>query len=67
VSLEDNIKTGKTVYPFCCIIRSDPVVFVFNILFSHWCFMVTKDPRITVSGNTAVLCTLSCHVSLCYC
>jgi len=29
--------------------------------------MVTKDPRINVSGNTAVLCALSCHVSLCYC
>jgi hypothetical protein len=42
-------------------------VFVFNILFSHCCFMVTEDPRINVRGSTAVLCALSCHVSLCYC
>jgi hypothetical protein len=60
LSLEDNIiKTAKTLYPFCCIIHNDPVVFVFNILFSQWCFTVTKEV-------TAVLCALSCCVSLCY-
>lgn len=34
--------------------------FIFNILFSQWCFTVTKDPRINVSGKTAVCAR--CHV-----